>query len=61
VRPGLDPALVQRIQDLLVGITPEQAEEFMPPHYTGFVPATDGSYTTIKDAAVSLDKLTDQD
>lgn len=57
VRPGLDADLVSRIQDLLVGITPEQAEEFMPPRYTGFVPATNESYATIRDAAVKLDKL----
>ena len=57
VRPDLDPALVERIRELLVGITPEQAAAFMPPHYTGFVPATDDSYRTIKDAALSLDKL----
>ncbi|MBW3580303.1 MAG: phosphate/phosphite/phosphonate ABC transporter substrate-binding protein [Actinobacteria bacterium] len=57
VRPGLDPELVSRIQELLVNLTPEQAEEFMPKHYTGFVPATDDSYRTIKDAAISLDKL----
>ncbi len=57
VRPGLDPELVRRIRELLVGITPEQAREFMPPHYTGFVAATDDSYRTIKDAANSLGKL----
>lgn len=57
VRPGLDPELVRRIQELLVNITPEQAEEFMPKRYTGFVPATNESYTTIRDAAVTLDKL----
>lgn len=57
VRPGLDAELVTRIRELLVGITPEQAEEFMPPRYTGFVPATNDDYSTIKDAAASLDKL----
>ncbi len=57
VRPDLDPALVRRIQDLLTSMTPEQAQELLPNHYTGFVPATDESYATIRDAAVSLDKL----
>ncbi|MBW3574489.1 MAG: phosphate/phosphite/phosphonate ABC transporter substrate-binding protein [Actinobacteria bacterium] len=57
VRPGLDPALVRRIQELLTSITPEQAQEILPKHYTGFVPATNESYATIRDAAISLDKL----
>ncbi len=57
VSEGLDPELAQRIQDILVAITPEQAEEFMPEHYTGFVPADDESYRVIREAAEDLGQL----
>ena len=57
VRKGFDAALAKRIQDLLLGITPGQAIGLLPKHYTGFVPATDYSYQSIRDAAVSLDAL----
>lgn len=57
VREGLDPQLAQRIQDILVAITPEQAEEFMAEHYTGFVAADDDSYAVIRDAAEDLGQL----
>ncbi len=60
VRSGFDPELARRIQDILVKITPEQAKDFMPEHYTGFVSASDASYKLIKDAAVSLGKLKGQ-
>ncbi len=57
VRDGLDPELAQRIQDILLAITPEQAEEFMAEHYTGFVPADNESYKVIRDAAEDLGQL----
>ncbi|MGI8807141.1 MAG: phosphate/phosphite/phosphonate ABC transporter substrate-binding protein [Acidimicrobiales bacterium] len=57
VRKGFDAQLATRIQDLLVGLTPEQAKEILPNHYTGFIAATNDSYKTIRDAAVSLDAL----
>ncbi len=57
VRKGFDAALAKRIQDLLLGITPDQAIGLLPKHYTGFVLATDDSYKSIRDAAVSLDAL----
>jgi len=57
LRKGFDPALAKRIQELLLGITPEQATGILPKHYTGFVAATNDSYKSIHDAAVSLDAL----
>lgn len=57
VREGLDPALAQRIQDILVAITPEQAAEFMADHYTGFVAADNDSYAVIREAAEDLGQL----
>ncbi|MDP8953367.1 MAG: phosphate/phosphite/phosphonate ABC transporter substrate-binding protein [Actinomycetota bacterium] len=57
VREGLDPELAQRIQDILVAITPEQAEAFMAEHYTGFVPADNESYRIIREAAEDLGQL----
>jgi phosphonate transport system substrate-binding protein len=57
VREGLDPELARRIQDILVAITPEQAEEFMAEHYTGFVAADDESYAVIREAAEDLGQL----
>ena len=56
-RKGFDTGLAKRIQDLLVAITPEQAKSILPNHYTGFVTATNDSYKSIRDAAVSLDAL----
>ncbi|PYN50761.1 MAG: phosphonate ABC transporter, permease protein PhnE [Candidatus Rokuibacteriota bacterium] len=39
-----DPALADRIQKILVGITDAQAKTILPNHYTGFVAATHESY-----------------
>lgn len=57
VRKGFDAGLAKRIQDLLVGLTPADAKPILPNHYTGFIAATNDSYKTIRDAAVSLDAL----
>ncbi len=57
VREGFDPELAQRIQDILVGITPELAEEILPEHYTGFVAADNSSYESIFQAAKDLGRL----
>jgi len=57
LRKGFDTALGKRIQDLLLAITPEQAKGILPNHYTGFVAASNDSYKSIRDAAVSLDAL----
>ncbi|HWH34330.1 MAG TPA: phosphate/phosphite/phosphonate ABC transporter substrate-binding protein [Acidimicrobiales bacterium] len=57
VREGFDPELAQRIQDILVGISPELAEEILPEHYTGFVAADNDSYESIRQAAEDLGTL----
>lgn len=57
VRKGLDSLLVSRIQELILGITLEQALTILPKHYTGFVKATDDDYKSIKAAAVDLNAL----
>jgi phosphonate transport system substrate-binding protein len=57
VRPSLDDDLVARIREIITGITPELAEEIMPPRYTGFVEADTDSYALIRDAANELGVL----
>lgn len=57
VRGDLDPALAEQIQSFLVAISDEQAAEFMPDRYTGFVASDADTYQMIEDAAVELDAL----
>jgi len=52
-----DPALADRIQKILVGITDAQAKTILPNHYTGFVAATHESYRMIEDAGVLVGRL----
>lgn len=57
VRKGFDAGLGKRVQDLLVGLSAADAKPILPNHYTGFISATNDSYKSIRDAAVSLDAL----
>lgn len=57
VRTGFDPALTQRIQSILTGITVEQAKTILPNHYTGFVAATHASYKLIEDAGIAVGRI----
>jgi phosphonate transport system substrate-binding protein len=57
VRKDLDPASVKILQDVLAGITEEQAKLIMPPHYTGWVAATHATYKLIEDAGTAVGKL----
>jgi phosphonate transport system substrate-binding protein len=57
VRAGFDPALAQRIQQILVGISNEQAKAIMPNHYTGFVAATHADYKLIEDAGIAVGRI----
>jgi phosphonate transport system substrate-binding protein len=52
-----DPALADRIQKLLVGISEAQAKTILPTRYTGFVAATHESYRMIEDAGVLVGRL----
>ena len=52
-----DPALADRIQKILVGISDAQAKTILPNHYTGFVAATHESYRMIEDAGVLVGRL----
>ena len=52
-----DPALAQRIQQILVGISESQAKTLLPNHYTGFVAATHDSYKMIEDAGVLVGRI----
>ncbi|HEX2701615.1 MAG TPA: phosphate/phosphite/phosphonate ABC transporter substrate-binding protein [Acidimicrobiales bacterium] len=54
---GFDPGFADEIQAKLLSLTPEMAKGILPNHYTGFVAATNDSYKSIRDAAVSLDAL----
>ena len=57
VPKDFDPALAERIQKLVVGITEEQAKTLLPNHYTGFVTATHESYRMIEDAGVLVGRI----
>jgi phosphonate transport system substrate-binding protein len=57
VRRGFDPALAQRIQTILLGISEADAKPLLPNHYTGFVAATHTSYKMIEDAGVLVGRI----
>src|SRR5437870_8433920 len=57
VRHGFDPALAQRIQTILLGISEADAKPLLPNHYTGFVAATHTSYKMIEDAGVLVGRI----
>jgi len=60
VRAGLDPAMAQKIQAILVGITDEQAKVILPRHYTGFIASSDANYKVIRDAGLAVGALKSQ-
>lgn len=57
VRKDLDPSIVKNLQAALFALTEEQAKSIMPPHYTGWVPATHATYKLIEDAGTAVGKL----
>jgi len=59
VRAGLDPAMAKKIQEILVGITDEQAA-ILPKHYTGFIASSHADYKLIEDAGVAVGALKNQ-
>ncbi len=66
VRPGLDPVLVETLREVLLNLTPEQAQELMigiagtdntTVRYTGFGEADDSSYRSIRDAGIFIGRV----
>ena len=57
VPKDFDPALAQRVQQILVDISEEQAKTLLPPHYTGFVKADHASYKMIEDAGIAVGRI----
>ena len=57
VPKDFDPALAQRIQQLLVEISEAQAKTILPTHYTGFVAADHASYKMIEDAGIAVGRI----
>ncbi|MBX9740840.1 MAG: phosphate/phosphite/phosphonate ABC transporter substrate-binding protein [Beijerinckiaceae bacterium] len=53
-RAGLDAELVAKLRSAALGIDEETAKMLMPPHYTGWVPATHQSYEPIEKAGAAL-------
>lgn len=49
--------LKAQVQSILTAVTPEQAKTLLPPHYTGFVPATHATYETIEKAGLAVGKI----
>ena len=60
VPKDFDPALAQRIQQILVDITDDQAKTILPSHYTGFVKADHASYKMIEDAGIAVGRIKKQ-
>jgi phosphonate transport system substrate-binding protein len=57
VPKSFDPALADRIQKILVGISDEQAKTILPNHYTGFVAATHDNYRMIEEAGILVGRI----
>lgn len=57
VRKGFDPALAKKVQDIILGMTDEQAKLVLPNHYTGFVSATHKDYISIEEAGIAVGRL----
>ncbi|MDX2259300.1 MAG: phosphate/phosphite/phosphonate ABC transporter substrate-binding protein [Hyphomicrobiaceae bacterium] len=57
VREGLDPDLVQKVQEIVLAITEDEAKTLMPKNYTGWVPATHANYKLIEDAGLAVGRL----
>ena len=56
-RKGLDPALIDKVRQLVLAIGPDEAKAVMPNHYTGWVAATHADYKMIEEAGLSVGAL----
>lgn len=57
VRKGFDPGMTAKLKETAITLTEEQAKTVMPPHYTGWVPASHADYKIIEDAGLAVGKL----
>jgi phosphonate transport system substrate-binding protein len=57
VRKGLDPALVAKLQQVVLAIDEAQAKTVMPNHYTGWIAATHADYRMIEQAGLAVGAL----
>jgi phosphonate transport system substrate-binding protein len=56
-RADLDPAIIKKVQDIVLAITEEQALTLMPKNYTGWVSATHANYKLIEDAGIAVGRI----
>jgi phosphonate transport system substrate-binding protein len=54
---GTPQELIDKVQKILLAITPEQAKTLLPNHYTGFVAATHASYESVEKAGIAVGKI----
>jgi phosphonate transport system substrate-binding protein len=57
LRAGYDSAATTRIQEIVTGITPDEARAIMPLRYTGWVKADHQSYRPIEAAGIAIGRL----
>jgi phosphonate transport system substrate-binding protein len=56
VRKGLDPALTRKILEVVQAVGEAEAA-ILPPHYTGWAPATHSDYALIEKAGIAVGKI----
>jgi phosphonate transport system substrate-binding protein len=57
IRGGLPEEIETKLQQALVNFSPEQAKQFLPKNYTGFVSSDGSNYVPIQAAGKSVGKL----
>lgn len=57
VPKGTSSDLTQHIIAVLTAITPDQAKELLPPHYTGFIASNHAFYAPIEKAGLAVGKI----
>jgi phosphonate transport system substrate-binding protein len=57
VPKGTSSDLAQHIVAVLTAITPDEAKELLPPHYTGFIASNHAYYAPIEKAGLAVGKI----
>jgi len=60
VRKGFDAETTEKIRDIVLAITEEEAKTLMPKNYTGWVENTHAGYKLIEDAGIAVGRLKPQ-